>query len=86
MADVPPRRRPYPEAKLYTMKCHCCATPARFQWNACADGNVWRPLCPECDVKINVEVMKVLDPVNWRKRIRAYCKDIGFKIPKEMLK
>lgn len=85
MAEAP-RRRPYPDSKLYKMTCHCCDQPARFQWNACADGNIWRPLCPSCDVKINIEVMKVLDPTNWRKRIRAYCKEIEFKIPKEMLK
>lgn len=80
------RGRPYTESQLYKLPCHCCGAPARFQWNACADGNIWRPLCPGCDVRINIAVLRVLDPVRWKSKVRAYCKQIDFKLPKEWLK
>lgn len=88
MPDEVPERtgRPYPDSKLRSMQCHCCQQPARFQWNACADGNVWRALCPACDVRINIAVLQVLDPKRWRVKVRAYCKEINFRIPKEWLK
>lgn len=80
------RKRPFGIRQLYQQKCHCCGGPARFQWNACADGNVWRALCSLCDVKINIAVMKVLDPANWRERILKYCEEINFTPPKAILK
>lgn len=79
------RTKSYSLRELYKQKCFCCGKPARFQWNACADGNIWRPLCPECDVRINISVLQVLYPRGWKGRVRAYCKEIGFTIPKGMI-
>jgi hypothetical protein len=29
-----------------------------FQWNCCADGNLWRPLCLKCDIAMNRMVLR----------------------------
>lgn len=76
---VRPRRRPYSDDQLKKMPCHVCGKPARFQWNACADGNVWRALCAECDVRLNEIVVRFLDPDGWVLKLKAYCKRIKFK-------
>lgn len=86
MIADPNRSRPYTQKQLDSLQCHACHAPARFQWNACADGNIWRPLCAGCDVRVNIEVLKVLYPTKWKTKVRAYCKEINFKLPKEWLK
>lgn len=73
------RYRAYPQAELEKMKCFRCGKKAKFQWNACADGNVWRPLCAACDVALNVIVVSWLYPKDWVTKIKAYCKSIGFR-------
>lgn len=67
-ADVgPPRRsrwdtrryKPYTEAGLQRVKCvRCGHNPASTQWQVCADGNVYRPLCRGCDVQLNQLVLE----------------------------
>lgn len=52
------RKKPYTEAGIKRMKCVRCPNRARFQWNICADGNVFRPICAECDVELNSLVMR----------------------------
>lgn len=79
-------RKPYTQKQIDSSVCFCCKKPARFQWNACADGNVWRLLCVECDVRVNIGVLKVLYPRGWKTKIRAYCKSIGYKPTEEMMK
>ncbi len=43
------RRKPYTARGIVRLACFRCGRPARFQWSICADGNVQRPLCGECD-------------------------------------
>jgi hypothetical protein len=38
-------------------KCIRCGRKAKERFNVCADGNVWRDLCPPCDVALNALVM-----------------------------
>ena len=52
------RREPYTEAGVRRLPCVRCRRRAMFQWNACADGNLWRPLCLECDVELNRLVLR----------------------------
>ena len=76
------RKAPIPYSALLRMKCVACGARAKFQWSACADGNVWRPLCPRCDVAVNIAVLKVVQPKNWRRKVRAYCRRINFDLKK----
>lgn len=52
------RKRPYTEKALRRMKCIRCGERAFAQWNICADGNVYRPICASCDVELNTLVMR----------------------------
>lgn len=47
------RREPYTEAGIRRLPCYRCGQRAQFQWSICADGNLQRPLCLDCDVALN---------------------------------
>ena len=51
------RKKPYTEIGVRRLTCVRCERPAQFQWSACADGNLWRPLCMLCDVALNRMVL-----------------------------
>jgi hypothetical protein len=58
------RRAPYTDRGIKKLPCVRCAKPALFQWNACADGNLWRPICGKCDVALNRMVLRWMgDPL-----------------------
>lgn len=73
------RKRPYTARQLKGCKCFRCGDSAEYQWNACADGNTWRPLCAKCDLGLNVLVLKWLGFKDWRRKIAEYAKSIGQK-------
>lgn len=52
------RKEPYSEAGIKRLPCFRCGGPAVHQWSACADGNLWRPLCVPCDVELNEMVLR----------------------------
>jgi hypothetical protein len=52
-----PRKTPYTVAGIRRLKCYRCGQPAVHQWQICADGNVWRPLCLACDIALNRMVL-----------------------------
>lgn len=52
------RREPYTERGIRQCRCTRCGERASFQWSACADGNLWRPLCLECDIALNRLVLE----------------------------
>lgn len=47
------RKEPYTETGIRRLPCARCSAPSRFQWSACSDGNLWRPLCLDCDIDLN---------------------------------
>lgn len=45
------------------MPCFRCGERASAQWQVCADGGVYRPLCRDCDIALNELVLRwVVDP------------------------
>lgn len=52
------RREPYTEIGVRRLRCIRCGKPAAFQWQICADGNNWRPVCAVCDVDLNELVLR----------------------------
>lgn len=58
------RRKPYTEIGVRRLKCIRCGEQAVHQWNACADGNLWRPICQECDILLNRLVLMFMFPNN----------------------
>jgi hypothetical protein len=47
------RRKPYTAIGIGRVPCFRCGEPSAYQWQVCADGNVYRGLCRECDVALN---------------------------------
>lgn len=79
MSPMQGRKKPYTEAEIPNTKCVRCGKQARFQWNACADNNLWRPLCERCDIMVNVLVLKFLGFEDWKDKMKAYCRKIGVR-------
>jgi hypothetical protein len=52
------RRKPYTAIGIRRLKCFRCGARAEFQWQVCADGNQYRPLCRDCDVGLNALVLR----------------------------
>lgn len=56
------RRDPYTAAGIDRLPCIRCQTKAAVhQWQVCADGNRWRPLCLDCDILLNRVVLKFME-------------------------
>lgn len=51
------RRAPYTAIGIERIPCFRCGEPAHQQWQVCADGNLYRPLCVKCDIELNVTVL-----------------------------
>ena len=67
------RLRPYTELGLRRLPCHRCgAWPSVSQWQACADGNVYRPLCRECDVELNELLLRWVGDPTGPAKMAAY--------------
>lgn len=59
----------------------CKERPALHQWNSCANGNYWLPLCTACDIALN---RWVLDFMRFPKEletelIREYVQKLKLK-------
>ncbi len=66
------RRRPYTVEGVKRLKCFRCEKKARFQWQICADGNVFRPMCEACDVALNSLVLGFMGDPDRAHKIRDY--------------
>ena len=51
------RTRPYTATGVKRLKCIRCGAQAHATWQACSDGNVYRPLCKACDIQLNEMVL-----------------------------
>lgn len=52
------RRVPYTETGVRRLPCFRCGSKAEHQWNVCADGGLYRPICLGCDVELNQMVLR----------------------------
>ena len=66
------RTKPYTEIGIRRLKCVRCGAKAQFQWNICADGNVYRPICKQCDIELNAMVLKWAGFEDWKDKIDKY--------------
>jgi late competence protein required for DNA uptake (superfamily II DNA/RNA helicase) len=58
MPSVSGRKEPYTALGIKRLKCFRCGNKASEQWQICSDGNVYRPICVECDIALNEIVLK----------------------------
>lgn len=72
------RTKPYTAAGLARMKCAAigCNNRAIYQFEICADGNNWRPVCAEHDAKINEAVMRVIYGKTREAEIKRYRTEV----------
>ena len=70
------RRKPYTEIGIGRKKCNRCGAPAVHQWNCCANGNRYVPLCLECDVELNRLAVEFMRLPGGKKLMRRYEQEI----------
>lgn len=66
------RRKPYTVIGISRCKCFRCGAKAMYQWQICADGNVYRPVCLKCDVELNEVVLKFMGFPDWEAKMESY--------------
>lgn len=67
------RRKPYTQIGIRRLYCYRgCGRKAEYQWNVCADGNIWRPLCVECDIELNELVLRWMNDSDLDDKINKY--------------
>lgn len=84
----------YFNGELWDLKCSRahCHRQAEASWAGCADENILRPLCYECDVWLNWMVQKWWGDPAYRNKIRKYIRDIendierSLDLPRDMLR
>ena len=67
------RKEPYTLKGISRLRCVRCGERAQFQWNACADRNLWRPLCAECDIGLNEMALKYVGDPDADEKIGKYA-------------
>lgn len=70
------RLKPYTEIGIKRLKCFRCDNKATYQWQICADGNQYRPICKQCDIELNEIVLKWMGFEDWQIKIDDYKKVI----------
>lgn len=66
------RNKPYTVIGVKRLKCFRCNNKAQFQWQICADQNVFRPVCVHCDIELNELVLKFMGFPDWKKKLEKY--------------
>ena len=66
------RKKPYTEIGIGRLPCFRCGAPAETQWQICADGNLFRPICWKCDTALNEAVLKFMGDPSWKEKIIQY--------------
>lgn len=54
------RLKPYTERGIKRLLCFRCQKQAYTQWQICADGNQYRPICVMCDIDLNRLVLEFM--------------------------
>lgn len=71
------RAEPYTDEEMQRLNCVRCRAQGVFQWQCCADGNIWRPICPPCDVELNAIVLLWMGDPDAEAKVTAYAKEKG---------
>jgi transcription elongation factor Elf1 len=71
------RRKPYTKIGIRRLRCLRCGRPAVHQWQICADGNVYRPICQRCDLALNDLVMRFMRLPDREEKLARYRKKLS---------
>ena len=71
------RMKPYTEIGVRRLKCFRCGGRAHTQWQICADGNQYRPICFFCDVDLNRCVLRFMGDPEVDAKMAAYEAEVA---------
>lgn len=71
------RRKPYTVIGIRRLPCIRCGERAEFQWQCCANGNRWMPLCTDCDIGLNSVALAFVGHPDRKALMRAYKREKG---------
>lgn len=77
------RRKPYTEIGIARLPCYRCGARAEYQWQACADNRLHRPLCARCDVELNSLVLRWMGDPDAEAKVSRYAES---RLPSHQLK
>lgn len=67
------RRQPYTEIGITRLPCFRCGQkPGAYQWQVCADGNLYRVVCKSCDVGLNELALRYMNDPDAEAKIARY--------------
>jgi hypothetical protein len=66
------RRKPYSDTGIKRVPCARCGKPSRFQWQVCANDNLYLGICGECDIELNRMVLDFFRFSNKEKLLSNY--------------
>lgn len=68
------RREPYTAIGIRRLTCATegCSNRAHAQWNACANGGRFVPICKDCDLKLNRMALEFLGLPNTDELMASY--------------
>lgn len=70
------RTKPYTERGLRRLNCFRCGNNAHAQWQICADGNQYRPICVMCDIDLNRLVLEFMRDPEVEMKMAIYESDM----------
>lgn len=77
------RRIPYTEQGIKRVPCFRCGKkPSVHQFQVCADGRIFRPLCSDCDVALNRLVLEWFGDPDTIAKMEHYSPTLA-TLPKE---
>lgn len=66
------RKQPYTAIGVRRLKCVRCGAPAVHQWQICSDGNLYRPICMDCDIGLNELAMRYMFGLRRERALSEY--------------
>ena len=70
------RLKPYTEIGIRRLLCFRCKKQAHTQWQICADGNQWRPICFMCDIDLNRLVLEFMRDKDVEMKMAIYASNM----------
>jgi len=72
------RKKPYTQIGIRRLRCFRCGGKTQEQWQICADGNIYRPICLKCGIELNEMVLKWMGFPDWKEKFEKYKKNMKF--------
>lgn len=61
-----------------------CGRMGHATWAGCADDNIKRPLCPECDIDLNRLAMEWWGDPDWERKIVEYANQVEEEVGRKL--